>query len=103
MPRDDRHKLATLLDLLDGDYTYAITDGRGEPQLGRRGLYRAIAGQKEAGGPNQMDLLWLLNLADGKHSLLDMAERADVPFARLQAAAKLALDAELVLQVKSVS
>jgi aminopeptidase-like protein len=95
--------LATLLDLLDGDYTYARTDGRGEPQLGRRGLYRAIAGQKEAGGPNQMDLLWLLNLADGKHSLLDMAERADVPFARLQAAAKLALDAELVLQVKSVS
>jgi aminopeptidase-like protein len=95
--------LATLLDLLDGDYTYARTDGRGEPQLGRRCLYRAIAGQKEAGGPNQMDLLWLLNLADGKHSLLDMAERADVPFARLQAAAKLALDAELVLRVKSVS
>jgi aminopeptidase-like protein len=95
--------LATLLDLLDVDYTYARTDGRGEPQLGRRGLYRAIAGQKEGGGANQMDLLWLLNLADGKHSLLDMAERADVPFARLQAAAKLALDAELVLQVKSVS
>jgi aminopeptidase-like protein len=95
--------LATLLDLLDVDCTYARTDGRGEPQLGRRGLYRAIAGQKEGGGPNQMDLLWLLNLADGKHSLLDMAERADVPFARLQAAAKLALDAELVLQVKSLS
>jgi aminopeptidase-like protein len=90
--------LATLLDLLDGNYTYARTDGRGEPQLGRRGLYRAIAGQKEAGGPNQMDLLWLLNLADGKHSLLDVAERADVPFARLQAAAKLALEAKLILE-----
>jgi aminopeptidase-like protein len=49
-----------------------------------------------------MDLLWMLNLADGGHSLLDMAERADVPFARLQAAAKLALDAELVLETKSV-
>jgi aminopeptidase-like protein len=93
--------LANLLDLLDGDCTYARTDGRGEPQLGRRGLYRAIAGQKEGGGPNQMDLLWMLNLADGEHSLLDMAERADVPFARLQAAAKLALDAELVLETKS--
>ena len=92
--------LATLLDQLDNNFAYARTDGRGEPQLGRRGLYRAIAGQKEAGGANQMDLLWLLNLADGKHSLLDMADRANVPFARLQAAAKLALDADLVREIK---
>jgi aminopeptidase-like protein len=76
-------------------------DGRGEPQLGRRGLYRAIAGQRDAGGATQMDLLWLLNLADGRHSLLDMAIRADVPFARLEAAARLALDAGLVRMVAS--
>jgi aminopeptidase-like protein len=93
--------LATLLDLLDNNLTYTRTDGRGEPQLGRRGLYRTIAGQREAGGPNQMDLLWLLNLADGRHSLLDMADRADVPFARLQAAATLALDADLVRIVRA--
>jgi aminopeptidase-like protein len=43
-----------------------------------------------------MDLLWFLNLADGKHSLLDMASRADIPFARLETAARLALDASLV-------
>jgi hypothetical protein len=43
-----------------------------------------------------MDLLWLLNLADGHQSLLDMAIRADIPFARLQAAARLALEASLV-------
>jgi aminopeptidase-like protein len=91
--------LAALLDQLDNNRTYARTDGRGEPQLGRRGLYRAIAGQKEAGGASQLDLLWFLNLADGKHSLLDMADRADVPFARLQAAAKLALNADLVREV----
>jgi len=46
------------------------------PNLGGVGLYRAIAGQKEAGGASQMDLLWLLNLADGKHNLLEMAESA---------------------------
>jgi aminopeptidase-like protein len=86
----------TILDLLDRNRTYVRVDGRGEPQLGRRGLYRAIAGQREAGGANQMDLLWLLNLADGKHSLLDMAVRADVPFARLEAAARIALEASLV-------
>jgi aminopeptidase-like protein len=90
--------IATLLDLLDSDRTYRRVDGRGEPQLGRRGLYRAIAGQREAGGATQMDLLWFLNLADGRHSLLDMAIRADVPFARLEAAARLALDASLVVE-----
>jgi aminopeptidase-like protein len=44
----------------------------------------------------QMVLLWLLNLSYGHHSLLDMAIRADIPFARLQAAARLALEASLV-------
>jgi aminopeptidase-like protein len=86
----------TLLDVLDNNATYRRLDGRGEPQLGRRGLYRAIAGQREAGGATQMDLLWFLNLADGQHSLLDMAIRADVPFARLEVAAQLALGADLV-------
>jgi aminopeptidase-like protein len=88
--------IESVLDLLDQDRTYERVDGRGEPQLGRRGLYRAIAGQREAGGATQMDLLWFLNLADGKHSLLDMASRADIPFARLETAARLALDASLV-------
>ena len=91
--------VATLLDLLDANRTYVRTDGRGEPQLGRRGLYRAIAGQKEAGGASQMDLLWVLNLADGKYSLLEMADRADIPFGRIQKAVRLALDAELIREV----
>jgi aminopeptidase-like protein len=99
-PLDQSYEvLATLLDLLDANWMYVRTDGRGEPQLGRRGLYRAIAGQKEAGGASQMDLLWLLNLADGKHSLLEMAERADIPFGRLQKAVRLALDADLIREV----
>ena len=85
--------MAALLDLLDANRTYMRIDGRGEPQLGRRGLYRAIAGQKEAGGASQMDLLWVLNLADGKHSLLAMADRAGVPFPRIRKAARLALEA----------
>jgi aminopeptidase-like protein len=93
--------VAELLDLLDGNRMYSRTDGRGEPQLGRRGLYRAIAGQKEAGGANQMDLLWLLNLADGRHSLLDIAERADIPFSRVQAAVRLAKDADLIREEHS--
>ena len=34
-----------------------------------------------------MALLWVLNLSDGRHSLLDVAERAGLPFAAVRAAA----------------
>ncbi|MFO0733535.1 MAG: DUF4910 domain-containing protein [Nitrospiraceae bacterium] len=63
-----------------------------EPQLGRRGLYRAIAGQKE-GASSEMALLWVLNMADEEHSLLDIAEKAQIPFVAIHAASKL-LEAE---------
>jgi aminopeptidase-like protein len=34
-----------------------------------------------------MAMLWLLNLADGEHCLLDVAERAGLPFDDLRHAA----------------
>ena len=37
---------------------------------------------------NNMALLWVLNLADGAHSLLDMAERANMPFQVIADAAR---------------
>ena len=88
--------LIHLMDVLDADRMPARIDGRGEPQLGRRGLYRAISGQKEAGGTNQLALLWVLNLADGRHSLLDMAQRAGMPFRQIKLAADLAFEAHLI-------
>jgi len=48
---------------------------RGEPMLGRRGLYRAIGGD-DAGRERELALLWVLNLADGEHDLESIAERA---------------------------
>lgn len=92
--------LVELIDLLQRNATYRRVDGRGEPQLGRRGLYRAIAGQKEAGGASQMDLLWVLNQCDGNRSLLHIAERAKTPFSRIRAAADLCLNAELITEVR---
>jgi aminopeptidase-like protein len=92
--------VAAIIDLLQDNRTFTRVDGRGEPQLGRRGLYRAIAGQSDGGGATQLDLLWVLNLADGRHTLLDMAARAKVPFTRMVAAARLALDAQLVEEIR---
>jgi aminopeptidase-like protein len=52
---------------------------KGEPQLGKRGLYGAIGGQKEA-RLNELAMLWVLNLSDGQHTLLDIANRAGLAF-----------------------
>lgn len=68
---------------------------KGEPQLGRRGLYGSTGGDSRS-AQNAMALLWVLNLADGEHSILDMAERAKLPFATLADAADRLRDAGLL-------
>lgn len=68
-----------LIDMLEHEEKPVNLQPFGEPQLGRRGLYDAIGGQP--GGPSRsMAMLWVLNLADGEHSLLDMAKRSELPF-----------------------
>ncbi len=60
-----------------------------EPQLGRRGLFSTFGGDPD-GPAKSMALLWVLNLADGDHDLLGIAERAGMPFGIIaQAAARL--------------
>ncbi|CDX36070.1 Protein containing aminopeptidase domain [Mesorhizobium sp. ORS 3359] len=80
--------LMDLIDLVEGDWTPLNLFPKGEPQLGRRGLYSALGGQK-ASGITSMSLLWVLNLADGQHSILSMAERSGLPFKELAAAARM--------------
>ena len=83
------HSLAILqqiVGVIEGDGSYRNCSPKGEPQLGRRGLYRAMGGQSVV-GDQQMALLWVLNLSDGKHSLLDIAEQAGLPFASIRTAA----------------
>ncbi|RIY07525.1 DUF4910 domain-containing protein [Hymenobacter rubripertinctus] len=58
----------------------------GEPQLGRRGLYKGVGGGQE-GADWQMALLWLLNLSDGSASLLAVAAQANLPLPLLHRAA----------------
>jgi aminopeptidase-like protein len=92
------HSLAVLrrvVDVIEGDTVYRSRNPKAEPQLGRRGLYPAMRGQRSA-GYDQMPLLWVLNLADGRHSLLDMAERAAVPFPTIRAAADALVAADLL-------
>ena len=72
--------IAETLDVIENDAVYCNTMPKCEPQLGKRGLYAAVGGDKDTAAAN-MAMLWILNLSDGMHSLLDIAERADLPFA----------------------
>jgi aminopeptidase-like protein len=83
---------------IEGNGTYINTHPKGEPQLGKRGLYGAIGGDKDAAAAN-MAMLWILNQSDGTNSLLDIAERARLPFAVVQRTAKLLADHALLKPV----
>lgn len=78
---------AAVLDLLEGNCRYRNLNPHCEPQLGKRGLYRPTGG-----GTIEEELnarLWVLNLSDGDHSLLDIAERSQIVFQKILDAAEL--------------
>ncbi|HET9229977.1 MAG TPA: DUF4910 domain-containing protein, partial [Vitreimonas sp.] len=79
--------VASAIDALERDRRYRNTSPKGEPQLGKRGLYGAIGGDRDAYSSN-MAMLWVLNLSDGEHSLLDIADRAKMPFEQIARAAE---------------
>ena len=70
--------LARILGVLDRDRTLVNPVPYGEPQLGSRGLYRALGGTSIADA--QLAMLWVLNQSDGATSLLDIAERSGIGF-----------------------
>jgi len=87
-----------ILDVLDGNRTYVSQNPKGEPQLGTRGLYHAIGGLSQL-PLTEMAILWILNLADGEHSLLDIAERSGCPFGAIRTAATALCEVGLLKEV----
>ncbi len=77
-----------ILQLLDRNAKYLNLLPHGEPQLGRRGIYRSIGGEGDP-KPVELALLWLLSLSDGDHDLIDVAERADLDFDAVAQAAEI--------------
>jgi aminopeptidase-like protein len=69
------------IQIAESDCTPLNLSPKGEPQLGRRGLYASTGGTKDGPGA-AMAMLWVLNQADGSRSLLEIAERSGLPFPR---------------------
>lgn len=84
---DSLYCIEAMLDVVEENVICENLSPKGEPRLGKRGLYRSIAGQTERQW-NELDLLWVLSGSDGSKSLLDIAEQANRPFAPIAKAAE---------------
>lgn len=78
---------AAILDVLEDNRRYSNLNPYCEPQLGRRNLYPSRGGDMMAAEIHAR--LWVLNLSDGEHSLLDIAERSSLPFHAIRDAAEM--------------
>ncbi len=78
--------LLSIIHALDGNERYLATRPYGEPMLGRHGLYDPVGG-KTLAPEAQRAALWLLNLSDGHHDLLDVTAQSGLPFTAVREAA----------------
>ena len=81
---DSLNLLTRLIHLLESERTCRNRSPKGEPQLGKRGLYGATGGGTT--DAVQIARLWVLNLSDGSHSLLDIAERSGLQYSLVERA-----------------
>lgn len=93
---DSLDALLSALDVLEHDARYRNLQPRGEPQLGRRG----VLGSAPWGGALHRAISWVLNLSDGRASLLDIAERSGLPFADVHEAAGVLVAHDLLERVE---
>ena len=77
--KDSADVIERIVAVFDRNHVYRAAEPYGEPQLGRRGLY-----ESDASGPTPKELsyamLWVLNLSDGDHDLVDIALRSGIDF-----------------------
>jgi aminopeptidase-like protein len=70
--------LANMIAVIDENRRLRNLSPKGEPRLGKRGLYGSVGGT--APGAFEHALLWVLSLSDGQHDLLAIAERSGLDF-----------------------
>jgi aminopeptidase-like protein len=81
--------------VLENNRCYQNLNPKCEVRLGKRGLYRTIGGEIDQ-PVNEFALLWVLNLSDGDHSLLDIAERSGLAFMTILQSAQALLQHRLL-------
>jgi aminopeptidase-like protein len=88
-----------IVETLEEDFRYVNRLPKGEPRLGKRGLYGTVGGSSPSEREHAM--LWVLNQSDGGRSILDIAGRSGLPFRVLAEAARALEGAKLLRDVES--
>ena len=88
----------SILYVLERNRKYLNTNPKCEPQLGKRKLYDGITRASQS-AVDPLAMLWVLNMSDGEHSLLDIAMRSGLEFGKLQAAARLLQENRLLNEI----
>jgi aminopeptidase-like protein len=88
-------KYLTVIFILENNHTYINLNPKCEPHLGKRGLYNKIGGEKSFDQLKQ-SILWVLNLSDGKHSLLDISNTSGFQFDLIKDAADVLIQNSLL-------
>lgn len=95
---DSYAKVVSILSVLEHNRTYLNLNPKCEPQLGKRGLYRNMGGSSDE-SVDELAILWALNQSDGKHSLLDIAEKSGIPFIQIKKAVDVLLSNNLLREL----
>lgn len=92
---DSFSKCMSIIHILEHNKKFLNQNPKCEPQLGRRGLYGPIGGETD-GRVRELAMLWVLNLSDGSHTLLDIAEASGLQFGSIKNAADALLKHDLL-------
>ena len=84
---DSLEMILSIIDVIEENRTYINLNPKGEPQLGKRGLFKKIGGESNT-KDYQMALLWVLNQSDGENSLLDISLKSGINFSLINISAK---------------
>lgn len=71
------HALQQIVEALESDVRYVNLLPKGEPRLGKRGLYGGTGGGSPA--ERERAFLWLLNQSDGRTPVFDVAMKSGLP------------------------
>jgi len=96
---DSFAKCLAIIDILESNRRYLNQNPKGEPHLGKRGLYRSIGGGP-GGKERELAMLWVLNLADGRHDLLAIAERSGLGYGAIKYAADVLREHDLLREME---
>ena len=96
---DSYNTYLEIVRVLEANKKFLNTNPKCEPQLGKRGLYSLKGGDNDA-KEFQLALLWVLNLSDGEHSLLDISKRANMKFESIRFAASKLEECDLLKEAR---